>query len=145
MIAKCKECDKEYNVKFSDKLSNFECECGGELVKQINLPKGAIYLQEDLNKLSEEFQDIKKISIDYSALGIALVLGVFVGWIPGWILIYILYLLGVPFHNYLLYASIGACSLIIFKASYDYIKGKNQEKIRKKESANHQSVDIRKN
>ncbi|MDY9922796.1 hypothetical protein [Methanobacterium sp.] len=33
MIAKCKECGKEYELKFGQRTSNFQCECGGDLRK----------------------------------------------------------------------------------------------------------------
>jgi len=31
VIAKCAKCGKEYELKANDKLSDFQCECGGEL------------------------------------------------------------------------------------------------------------------
>ena len=42
MIVKCKECEKEYEVKFLDKLADFQCECGGDLrtlkIGEANIP-----------------------------------------------------------------------------------------------------------
>lgn len=31
MLAKCKECGKEYDLKKGEKASDFQCECGGKL------------------------------------------------------------------------------------------------------------------
>ena len=31
VIAKCRECEKEYQLNSSDNLGDFQCECGGEL------------------------------------------------------------------------------------------------------------------
>jgi len=31
VIAKCKQCEKEYQLSSSDNLGDFQCECGGEL------------------------------------------------------------------------------------------------------------------
>ena len=31
VIAKCGKCGKEYQLKSDEKLSNFQCKCGGEL------------------------------------------------------------------------------------------------------------------
>jgi hypothetical protein len=31
VIAKCKQCEKEYHLSSSDSLGDFQCECGGEL------------------------------------------------------------------------------------------------------------------
>lgn len=31
MLAKCKECGKEYDLKKGERVSDFQCECGGKL------------------------------------------------------------------------------------------------------------------
>ena len=57
MIIKCKKCGNEYELGSNEKLSDFECECGGELylnnrvsepAKTLKTPKR--FIEEDLNK-----------------------------------------------------------------------------------------------
>ena len=57
MIIKCKKCGNEYELGYNEKLSDFECECGGELslnnrvsepAKTLKTPKR--FIEEDLNK-----------------------------------------------------------------------------------------------
>jgi hypothetical protein len=49
MIVKCVECGKEYEVKFYNKLSNFQCDCGGDL-RQLAFDEQ----REEKNKLDKK-------------------------------------------------------------------------------------------
>ena len=54
VIAKCAKCGKEYELKANEKLSNFQCECGGELTSN------EITSETVKTKKSKEKPDIKE-------------------------------------------------------------------------------------
>jgi len=61
MIVKCKNCGKEYEVKTFTKLSNYQCECGGDLRTQ---SMKEIWKQthpdEETSKTPSDFNKVKK-------------------------------------------------------------------------------------
>jgi hypothetical protein len=71
VIAKCKECKKEYQLSSSDSLGEFQCECGGELDYIENL------------EAENEKDSMKMKRIQWKTLIFGIVVTVFLGFLLG--------------------------------------------------------------
>jgi hypothetical protein len=70
VIAKCKQCEKEYQLNSSDNLGDFQCECGGELD-----------YKEKLEVKNED--SIKMKGIHWKTLTLGIVVTAFLGFLLG--------------------------------------------------------------
>jgi hypothetical protein len=70
VIAKCKECKKEYQLSSSDNLGDFQCECGGELE----------YIK---NPEAKDENSIKMKKIHWNTLIFGIIVTAFLGFLLG--------------------------------------------------------------
>lgn len=78
VIAKCKECGKEYPLSSRDHLLEFQCECGGELECECG---GELEYKEKLEVKNED--SIKMNGIHWKALILGILVTAFLGFLLG--------------------------------------------------------------
>lgn len=54
MIVKCKECEKEYELAFTRRISDYKCKCGGDI--------RPLTIEEITQKGKEKLNEIKKLN-----------------------------------------------------------------------------------